>query len=414
MTIPSPSSAAHRPALPGPAGAPPAPTEPAAHADAPGGRPPQVEALVELAVRGLSASFITGGRFAQTMRAVRGPQRIELIREGQSLRYAAIVALGLARLGIADQNRVLGPLGLPGLVRAVCAEARHEADPGAVALAAWAAAEAGNAPDNVLLERLERLLTGAHPLPTVDVAWMLTAAVAAQSGVQPGTRLAGHIAQLARDRLLAAQGPTGIFPHALPARSLGRWRAHIGCFADQVYPIQALARLAGLTDDPVALAAANLAARRICTLQGPAGQWWWHYDARLGTVVEGYPVYSVHQHAMAPMALGDLAAAGGDDHGDAVRLGLHWLEHHPEVLDDLVSTHWAQVWRKVGRREPAKAARKLSAVTTSIRPDWHLPGMDAVLPANRIDHECRPYELGWLVYAWGPGQANAPAPETGA
>ncbi|MET0956013.1 MAG: hypothetical protein ABWY68_08675 [Cryobacterium sp.] len=376
--------------------------------------------LVDLAVRGLSASFIAdAGGFAQTMRAVRQPDGVELVREGQSLRYAAIVALGLARLGSSDQARVLGALGLPGLIRAVTERASRDSDPGAVALAAWAAAEAGGAPDDGLLERIERLLTGSHPLPTVDVAWMLTAAVAAElrtpeAGPHDRPRRARRIAQLARDRLLAAQGQAGIFPHALPARSLGRWRAHVGCFADQVYPIQALARLARLTGDPAALAAANLCAQRICALQGSAGQWWWHYDARLGTVVEGYPVYSVHQHAMAPMALLDLAAAGGDDHTDAIRLGLDWLDTHPEVLDDLISPHWAQVWRKVGRREPAKAARKLSAVTTSIRPDWHLPGLDAVLPANRIDHECRPYELGWLVYAWGCAPRGVPAAETGA
>ncbi|WEO76918.1 hypothetical protein BJQ94_16410 [Cryobacterium sp. SO2] len=379
--------------------------------------PARVDALVTLAVRGLSASFIPdSGGFAQTMRAVRLPDRIDLVREGQSLRYAAIVALGLSRLGGRDQASVLGSVTLPELVTALTEQAAHDADPGAIALAAWASAEAAGVAHDGLMQRIERLLTGARPLPTVDVAWMLTAAVASDRAVAaaptltaPGiTDRARRVTLLARDRLLAAQGEAGIFPHALPARSLGRWRAHVGCFADQVYPIQALARLAGLTGDAIALAAANRAAAQICALQGAAGQWWWHYDARLGTVVEGYPVYSVHQHAMAPMSLADLAAAGGDDHADAIRLGLDWLETHPEVIDDLISTQWAQVWRKVGRREPAKAARKLSAVTTSIRADWHLPGLDTVLPANQIDHECRPYELGWLVYAWGSTDRPGP------
>ena len=44
-------------------------------------------------------------------------------------------------------------------------------------------------------------------------------------------------------------------------------------------------------------------ANAICNLQGPLGQWWWHYDSMTGRVAERYPVYSVHQHAMAPMAL---------------------------------------------------------------------------------------------------------------
>jgi hypothetical protein len=74
------------------------------------------------------------------------------------------------------------------------------------------------------------------------------------------------------------------------------------------------------------------------------------------------------------------------------------------------------VWRKAGRRERGKAARVAASVTTAIRPGWHLPGVDRLLPPSRIDHECRPYELGWLLYAWlTPPHAEArsmdPLPE---
>ena len=86
-----------------------------------------------------------------------------------------------------------------------------------------------------------------------------------------------------------------------------------------MYPIQALARLHRSADDPEALAVAGTVAGAICSAQGADGQWWWHYDSRTGAVVEGYPVYSVHQHAMGPMALLDLADAGGDGHLDAIR-----------------------------------------------------------------------------------------------
>jgi hypothetical protein len=369
------------------------------------GRPPVVDDLVALAIRGLSSSFIPeAGRFAQTVRAVRGAHGVELVKEGQSLRYAAIVVLGLTRLSVAQQAAVLGTQTVDFLVTVARKQAAVSTDPGAIALTAWAGAEACGEADGHLLGRLNALLSDNRPLPTVDVAWMLTAALASRQATQPPAAAAvsaDRITRMARDRLLAAQGPSGLFPHALPATSMGRWRAHVGCFADQVYPIQAFARLAAHSEDPVALDAANRAARRICDLQGPAGQWWWHYDARLGSVVEGYPVYSVHQHAMAPMVLRELADAGGDDHTDAVTLGLDWLDTHPEVLDELISERRAQVWRKVGRHEPAKAARKLQAVTSSVRPGWRVPGLDAVLPPNRIDHECRPYELGWLIYAWG-------------
>jgi hypothetical protein len=119
-------------------------------------------------------------------------------------------------------------------------------------------------------------------------------------------------------------------------------------------------------------------------------------------VVERYPVYSVHQHAMAPMVLLDLWEAGGADHRRAVARGLEWLRTHPETLDELVSERHGLVWRKVGRREPRKTARAAGALTTSMRPGLRLPGLDRLLPPGPIDHECRPYELGWLLYAWLP------------
>ena len=360
----------------------------------------RVRDYTDLALRGLPASFITDTlEFSQTVRGSEASPGGALIREGRNLRYAAIVALGLATVAIETQRSVLHGHTARDLVVAAVGRAATSRDPGAIALVAWAAAEVNGEPDRKLLERIGRILDSGDPVPTVDTAWMLTAAVASLT-IDHTTPRASDIARVSRERLLAGQGPEGIFPHALPPSTLGRLRAHVGCFADQVYPIQALARLAAFTTDPEVLAAANLSAARICELQGEAGQWWWHYDARDGSVVERYPVYSVHQHAMAPMALLDLATSGGADHTDSIYLGLDWLRTHPEVADDLVSKEHALIWRKAGRREPAKAARKIAAVTTSIRAGWHLPGIDTVFPANRIDHECRPYELGWLLYAW--------------
>jgi hypothetical protein len=361
---------------------------------------PRVRDYTDLALRGLPASFITDTlEFSQTVRESETSSSGALSREGHNLRYAAIVALGLATVAEETQRWVLHGRTAHDLVIAAVTRAATSRDPGAIALVAWAAAEVNGAPDTKLLDRIARMLESGDPQPTVDTAWMLTAAVASLT-INHTTPRAADIARISRERLLEAQGPEGIFPHALPPTALGRLRAHVGCFADQVYPVQALARLAAFTTDPEALTAANLAAGRICELQGDAGQWWWHYDARDGSVVERYPVYSVHQHAMAPMALLDLAISGGDDHTDAVFLGLDWLRTHPEVDDELVSEEHALIWRKAGRREPAKAARKIAAVTTSIHPGWHLPGIDTVFPANRIDRECRPYELGWLLYAW--------------
>ena len=39
----------------------------------------------------------------------------------------------------------------------------------------------------------------------------------------------------------------------------------------------------------------------------------------------------------------------------------------------------------------------LVAVTTGLHRGWVLPGLDSVFQPTRVDHECRPYELGWLL-----------------
>lgn len=333
-------------------------------------------------------------RYPQTARL--SADGTDLNLEGVSIRYAGMAALGLGRLDSARQSVVLQGRPIHDLVLQNMHDAARGADPGAVALAAWAAAETGTPVCEAVVTRLARLLTSDEAVSTVDFAWGLTAAL-----VTPELGQSRNLADLAARRLLAAQGGRGIFPHALPRESLGRGRSHVGSFADQVYPIQALARYAAATASRRALDAANRCAERLVELQGPAGQWSWHYDVRTGDVIEDYPTYSVHQHAMAPMVLLDLFEAGGTDLRAAVARGASWIEDHPETPEPLTVEPLGVIWRKVGRKERRKAVRTIRAATTAVRPGLRLNWLDTVCPPGPVDHECRPYELGWLLYAWG-------------
>jgi len=329
-----------------------------------------------------------------------------LVLEGESVRYGAIVALGASRLAENDQRALLHGETARDLAMTVVEQCVGSGDHGAIALAVWAGAETGALSEgSEVLTALADLVVTDAVTATVDTAWALTALLA--------SRDLGYVDVLARrlvERLLAAQGDDGIFPHILPPGPVSRLRRHVGCFADQVYPIQALARYHAMTADPGALQAANRCAARICALQGTEGQWWWHYDSRTGRVVEGYPVYSVHQHAMAPMALSELYQAGGQDCSTFIAAGLAWLDARPETTDHLVSPDLPVVWRKVGRHEPPKAVRRVRAVSTALHPRVRLGWLDRIFPANRVDHECRPYELGWLLYAWPTARAVGPPP----
>ena len=373
---------------------------------APGTPRELVDELLDLAPAGLRRAYLPHTQeLAQTVRLVAGRDGVTARAEGRNLRYAAMAVLGLARLGEHAQCEVLDGRTAAEVLRVAVLRAAQDADPGAVALTVWAAAEVLGEDVGALVDRLRDWLREERPLPAVDTAWMLTAAVALRTRGLGGPAVE-EVAERAVTVLLAERGAEGLYPHVLPAHGQTRWRSHVGSFADQVYPLQALARASASYAESGWLHAAEATAARLCELQGPAGQWWWHYDSRDGGVVERFPVYSVHQHAMAPMVLLDLLDAGGTDHTASVVAGLSWLRQHPEVLDELVSPRWGLVWRKVGRREPHKAARALGALTTAVRPGLHVPGLDTALPPVRIDHECRPYELGWLLYAWLPEESR--------
>ena len=212
------------------------------------------------------------------------------------------------------------------------------------------------------------------------------------------------------ERLIAAAPPSGIFPHHVPASASPRLRRHVGCFADQVYPILALAQAAAAGCHPAALRVAERTARQICQELGPAGQWWWHYDTRTGRVIEGYPVYAVHQDSMGPMALLALAEAGGTLHGEPIARGLDWLYAAPELGGaSLIDEPQKVIWRKVARREPRKFVRRLQAACSAVHRNLRAPAVDWVFSASSVDDECRPYHLGWILFAWPPSRTQTPA-----
>uniref|UniRef100_A0AAU2JXM5 N-acylglucosamine 2-epimerase n=1 Tax=Streptomyces sp. NBC_00049 TaxID=2903617 RepID=A0AAU2JXM5_9ACTN len=363
------------------------------------------ERLLALAEAGLPAMYLPDAETFVFTRVGRiSPDGTRSLEDrGTSTRYAAITALG-ARFLPEDRQRALfdgrtaeeftGLLveRLPGVVNL-----------GDAALIAWAAAETGHAKLSDALARVAELDVPGRPQYTVEAAWVLSALAAARATVDVEGRIPA-----ARDRLLGARvGDGPLFAHATAPGLVPDYRSHVACFADQTYPLQALARLHAGGADPQALAAADACAARICALQGDGGQWWWHYDARRGTVVEGYPVYSVHQHAMAPTALFDLAEAGGTDFGAEIRRGLRWMTDVPELAgptgtprEPVIHEALGVTWRKVYRGDPKKAVRAARGLTTRVIPGARLAPLDRIFRPLSVDRECRPYEFGWMLFAW--------------
>jgi hypothetical protein len=318
---------------------------------------------------------------------------------GLSDRYTAIALIGLAADGFDQWSLPYDPVALANTLVRRLPESDNLGD---AALIAWAARATGG--DNATAwTHVERLFRQRASHPTVEVAWALAAAAMEGRAASESLRKA-----LAASVLEAWNPRSALFGHSAGG---GGARSHVACFADQVYPIFALSRFAARHADLPALDAAARCARRICARQGAEGQWWWHYDHRTGEVIEGYPVYAIHQDAMAPMALRAVEEAGGGDFREFTGRGLGWLERSPELHGgSLFDAAAPMLWRKVARREPMKATRYLQAACTRLHPSLRAPGVDALFPATVIDFEDRPYHWGWFLYAWAERQDPRPGP----
>jgi hypothetical protein len=71
----------------------------------------------------------------------------------------------------------------------------------------------------------------------------------------------------------------------------------------------------------------------------------------------------------------------------------------PETAEPLVLDDEALTWRKVARNDRRKAVRAVRGAATALHPALR-PPVDALAPPGVVDRECRPYELGWLLFAW--------------
>jgi hypothetical protein len=235
----------------------------------------------------------------------------------------------------------------------------------------------------------------ARIVRTTELAWFLTGlSHALLSSPQQLSSLAALAVTTFR-LLKQNQGKQGIFGHLARTRSLaGAIRGNIGSFADQVYPIYALVRFAQACHTDPALKIAQACADAICRVQGPLGQWWWHYDSSTGKVVEKYPVYSVHQDGMAPMALFALADATGLDFDQQIQRGLSWITGQNERHYDLQDASTDLIWRCLYHGEKYKILLSRALGLSGVLEDR------VSVEDLKVLFECRPYHLGWLLYAF--------------
>jgi hypothetical protein len=358
-----------------------------------------VNSLCDLALEGLAPMFdIEANLFCYR----RKKTAAGMVNDGVSHRYTVITLLGLLE---AEASGMRSPVAWQGVLERLLESLDWVGGVGDLGLLLWLCAAAGpkylgQLCHSVDIPKAFHRFGDTRMGKTTELAWFLTGAsyaAATGQGYREGFRA---IARQAYVAIKNNQRPGGLFGHlAKRATVRSALRGKIGCFADQVYPIYALVRFAAIYKEQAALDMARNCAEAICRLQGPQGQWWWHYDSATSKVVGKYPVFSVHQDGMAPMALFAVSDEIDEKFTAAAYKGLQWIGGNNELGYEMRHYSSYLIWRSIDQEQKYRAYIA------------HVLGMESSEQTSETDLklnltlECRPYHLGWLLYAFA-GRRN--------
>jgi hypothetical protein len=355
---------------------------------------PNVQQLMALAVKGLLPMFDASSQLFCD-RLVRTQE--DLVRVGLSRRYTIMTLLGLRKF---EANRSQTPFDTTAIYQSFVRDLDWIRGIGDLGLVIWLSSEFDPHGLDKILQKypLNSALSrfrDARVDSTTELAWFLAGlAHAAQTSKKRAESLTDLAVEVFR-RLRENQGVSGFFGHLARNKSAaGYVRGTIGSFADQVYPIYAMARLSKAlsVDEPLGPVASCAGA--ICGAQGTLGQWWWLYDSITGRVLSRYPVYSVHQHGMAPMALFAMEEVTSQNFRANIFRGLSWVYGSNELNVDLRNEAHGLIWRCILPK--ARFTKYWHTMRNLIK----APDNNSPVGALTILHEDRPYELGWLLFSF--------------
>lgn len=317
--------------------------------------------------------------------------------EGHSPRYALIALLGLARA-----ERVVGlqrALVERIWTRVVDSLGKWKATAGDVGLGLWYSASAGVRSDvftaraaNAALKRWE------GRLDSVEYAWSLLGAERAiEASLDEKSALS--LVERCKAALLEHFNPrSGLFYRHLGGARGGGFTRRVPCFANQIYPVMALGVHVQRTGCAKARLVLEAVVSRLCELQGLKGQWCWLYDAREGGVIDPYPVFSVHQDGMAPMALMEAGRALHCSFDEAINRGLQWIYGANELKESLILADEGLVLRDIHAQGVGRCRRAIGAFL-ACRGIGRRRELEDPQRSYVVNRECRPYHLGWILYA---------------
>jgi hypothetical protein len=361
----------------------------------PGTVNPDLCELNRMSVQGLVPMFVPEKQLF-CFRLVRTNQG--MVSEGLSPRYTIMTLLGLREL---ERTGARTPFDLNAIYASLALNMGWIQGAGDLGLMIWLTAVF--APDQIddifsrcKLETALDRYADAREARTMELAWFLSGLSHAALACPEKLSDLKTLADVTYQRLAKNQGKSGFFGHLSTTKSVaGFFRGRIGSFADQIYPVYAMSKYAVAFHLEAPAKIALHCAKAICDVQGELGQWWWLYDSQSGRVSSKFPVYSVHQQGMAPMGLLAAEEATMQSFQEPIYKGLRWIYGANELKEDMRDMSQNLIWRCIYPQQ--KYGKYVNVLRSLI--GMQSGGFSAA--DLRILHEDRPYELGWLLYAFG-------------
>ena len=230
---------------------------------------------------------------------------------------------------------------------------------------------------------------------TECLAWLLAGLAQARLTQPTGLPDFTDLAVETYHNLRANQGDSGIFCSRKPTRSVERFfRGRLGSLSDQASAIYGLSLFAQAFDVEEPLDDAMECAAALCNMQGSGGEWWSLYDSALGQVVGRYPLFSMYQDGILPMAFFALGEATGLEYHKPIQKGLQWVMGSNELAQDLRDPGGVFIWDSIAQK--SKKSRFWQMARSLARFPHRVTADDL-----EICHEARPEHFGWLLSAFG-------------
>ena len=350
-----------------------------------------LDTLVKVAIKGLRSMFDSGTRmFCE--RSVK--QGLTMKNEGRSYWETMNALLGLNEAYHYDLSI---PLDTLALTRECVKQAELVQSIRDVGLQLWLIArsipeELNDVYDRVALPDLLDRANASGRVTTKDLCLLLIglSEIRLSDGDEPV--YLDDLAYMTRQLLFVNYGGFGVFRSINRGTGLSKRRGEYGRFIDQALAIYAFTRYSRAFNDEHSIEIALDCARNMAQQQGEFGQWWSLYEVDGGAVARTYPIYAMHQDALAPLALFAITELTGEDFNEHVNLGIQWLYQRNELNLQFVNTSMGVIWEGV-HDSKTKLYAEEGGVVVNLRPQRN---KKKVL---NTAFECRPSHLGWLLYA---------------